>query len=167
MKPKKLSQLPDNTMIFIDANIFLSEILEEKNVIDECIKFLDRTRNREITPCVSIIVLNEVFHRTLIADCIKTYNISSKNVLNFLKTNPNKLKTLKKAWKATSEIKGYVEVLTLSNKTFDNALKTSKKYGLLSNDAMHVEVMKAHEIKNIATNDSNFERVKGIKLWKP
>lgn len=146
---------------------FLSEILEEKTVIDECTKFLDRARDEKVTTCVSIIVLNEVFHRTLIADCIKTYNILPKNVLNLLKTNPKKLKPLKKAWKAISEIEAYVEVLSISNKTFDDALKTSKKYGLLSNDAMHIEVMKTHGIKDIATNDSDFERVKRIEVWKP
>ena len=37
----------------------------------------------------------------------------------------------------------------------------------MSNDAIHVATMKRYGITNIATNDPDFERVGGIKVWKP
>lgn len=43
----------------------------------------------------------------------------------------------------------------------------AKKYFLLSNDATHVATMKVHGIRDIATNDQDFERAEGIKVWKP
>ena len=43
----------------------------------------------------------------------------------------------------------------------------AKEYLLLSNDATHVATMKTHEISDIATNDPDFERAEGIKVWKP
>ncbi len=41
------------------------------------------------------------------------------------------------------------------------------EYLLLPNDALHVATMKRYGIKNIATNDPDFERVKWLKVWKP
>jgi len=43
----------------------------------------------------------------------------------------------------------------------------AKKYLLMSNDATHVATMKTHGIRDIATNDPDFERAEGIKVWKP
>ena len=45
--------------------------------------------------------------------------------------------------------------------------EVNKKYGLLSNDAIHVATMKRQGITNIATNDPDFERVEWINIWKP
>jgi predicted nucleic acid-binding protein len=39
--------------------------------------------------------------------------------------------------------------------------------GLLTNDSTSVSIMKRFGIPNIATNDSDFERVAGIEVWKP
>lgn len=46
-------------------------------------------------------------------------------------------------------------------------IETSKKFNLLATDAMIVEIMKRNGIPNIATNDSDFERVNFLKVWKP
>jgi hypothetical protein len=164
---RKLSRVPENTRIFIDANIFLSEILEEKDTVDECSKFLDKVRNRKVKGFVSFMILNEVFHRTLVAECIHTYKVPPRQVLSFLKKNPEKVKRLKKAWKSVRLVKSFVETLEVSNEIFEKSLKCSKRYGLLSNDSIHVETMKAHGIRDIATNDEDFRRVKGIRVWMP
>lgn len=37
----------------------------------------------------------------------------------------------------------------------------------MATDAMIVEIMKRNNLKDIATNDSDFERVDWIKVWKP
>ncbi len=36
-----------------------------------------------------------------------------------------------------------------------------------SNDALHLAIMKKENITDIATYDSDFEKVKGIRRWKP
>jgi len=37
----------------------------------------------------------------------------------------------------------------------------------LTNDAFHVATMKQRELKHIATNDPDFERVAWLTVWKP
>ncbi len=79
--------------VFVDANIFLAEILEEDSA-DECMDFLQRIAFGRLNGSTSLIVLNEVFHRTLIADAIATYKIKGELAVNYLKRKPDKLKKL-------------------------------------------------------------------------
>jgi predicted nucleic acid-binding protein len=43
----------------------------------------------------------------------------------------------------------------------------SKKYNLLFSDAIHAASCNLFNVKNIATNDSDFERVDFLKIWRP
>lgn len=41
------------------------------------------------------------------------------------------------------------------------------RYGLLISDATHLAVIKSEGIPNIATNDSDFQLVDDINIYKP
>ncbi|MCK4735298.1 MAG: type II toxin-antitoxin system VapC family toxin [Methanophagales archaeon] len=41
------------------------------------------------------------------------------------------------------------------------------KYRLLFKDALHLSAMKRLNVKNIASRDSDFERVNDIMIWIP
>ncbi|HEC86384.1 MAG TPA: PIN domain-containing protein [Thermoplasmatales archaeon] len=60
-----------------------------------------------------------------------------------------------------------VIILEGRSSLFPDFVEISRTYNLMATDAMHVSVMKKHGITNIATNDSDFERVDWIKVWKP
>jgi predicted nucleic acid-binding protein len=47
------------------------------------------------------------------------------------------------------------------------AYQFMQDYRLLSNDALHLAVMKQNEILDIVTNDKDFELITNIKVWKP
>lgn len=152
--------------VFVDANIFLSEILEE-DAADECMNFLQRIASGKLNGSTSLIVLNEVFHRTLIADAIATYNIKGELTVNYLKRNPDKLKKLTNAHTAIKNIFliPNLAIIAPDINSFIEAMTISGKYGLLSSDAWHVSLMLANNIQNIATLDPDFRRVDEIKVW--
>jgi len=154
--------------VFVDASIFLAEILEE-DTADECADFLQRISSAELAGSTSTIVLNEVFHRTLIADAIATYGIKGELAVNYLKRNPDKIKKLTNAHTAIENICiiPNLDVIDPSIDSFQDALKISRKYGLLSSDAWHVSLMLADNIENMATLDPDFQRVDKIKIWMP
>jgi len=154
--------------VFVDANIFLAEILDE-DTADVCANFLQRISSGELAGSTSLIVLNEVFHRTLIADAIANYNIKGELAVNYLKRKPEKLKKLTNAHTAIENILliPNLEVIGSDTNSFKNALKISMKYGLLSSDAWHVSLMLSNNIDNIATSDPDFRRVDKINVWKP
>ncbi|MCD4799374.1 MAG: type II toxin-antitoxin system VapC family toxin [Methanosarcinales archaeon] len=41
------------------------------------------------------------------------------------------------------------------------------KYQLLPRDASHLGIMQKNLINNIATNDSDFEHIDNINVWRP
>ena len=49
----------------------------------------------------------------------------------------------------------------------DLSVQISERYRLLISDAVHIAIMKKRGIVDLASNDSDFERVAGINLWKP
>ncbi|MBA7530502.1 hypothetical protein ES705_22710 [subsurface metagenome] len=117
----------------------------------------------------SVLVCNEVFHRTMIAEVVEKYEIEPKSVVSHLKKNWSIITELRKPWVVMLNIRqiATLELLEVNEADFEVALSYSKKYGLLSNDAFHVATMKRHGITNIATNDPDFERVERIRVWKP
>ena len=42
-----------------------------------------------------------------------------------------------------------------------------RRFGLLSNDSLTLQIMEDMEIMNLASNDADFEMVNFIKLYKP
>jgi len=58
-------------------------------------------------------------------------------------------------------------VVGIDRSIFDLALKISKKYGLLSNDALHLAIMKQEGVSTIASNDRDFSSVEWIQIWRP
>ncbi|MCK4734821.1 MAG: PIN domain-containing protein [Methanophagales archaeon] len=73
------------------------------------------------------------------------------------------------------EFEGFISPIIVSETLFnfisesevEECYKAIKDYALLTNDAFHVATMKRYGITNIATNDPDFERVNGTKVWKP
>ncbi len=58
-------------------------------------------------------------------------------------------------------------VLGIDGIIFNMALIFSKKYGLLSNDALHLAIMKQEGVGTIASNDRDFSSVEWLKIWRP
>ncbi|MFH1625482.1 MAG: hypothetical protein ABID54_10070 [Pseudomonadota bacterium] len=42
-----------------------------------------------------------------------------------------------------------------------------RRYGFLSNDALYLQIMEDLEINNLASNDSDFEKIPSIRLYRP
>ncbi len=63
--------------------------------------------------------------------------------------------------------KGHLKVLSLDYSISRIALKCAREYRLLPRDALHIACCKAFGIKEMATNDADFERVGFLNLWKP
>lgn len=64
------------------------------------------------------------------------------------------------------EYKG-LKILEIGEAISRTSVVLSHKYQLLPNNAMHVATCQFYNIKNVATNDSDFERVDFLNLWKP
>ena len=164
-----LDEIETGTTIFIDANIFLYEILDHWKYAEPCNSFLEHINMGKYHALMSVLICNEVFHRVVIAEVVEKYDIEPKSAVNYLKKNWGIVKELNKAWDAILNINAIenLEIVEIDREIFGVALKYSKKYGLLSNDAIHLATMKRHGLTNVATNDGDFERVEWLNIWKP
>jgi predicted nucleic acid-binding protein len=155
--------------IFLDANIFLHIILENPSHADSCTALLEHIESGQYRGISSIIVLSEVFHRTFISDVVASCRIEPASAPAYIKRHMDLLQKLPRAYESISTIKQMhnIRISDISSNTLDQALAISKKYSLLLNDALHIAVMREHEINCIATYDRDFERVPGIMITKP
>ena len=164
-----LDEIDTGTTIFIDANIFLYEILDHWKYAEPCNSFLEHVNMGKYHAVMSVLVCNEVFHRVMIAEVVERYGIEPKSAVNYLKKNWEVVRELNKAYDAMLNIDAIenLEIVEIDREVYDIALEYSKKYGLLSNDAVHLATIKKHGITNIATNDRDFERIEWLNIWKP
>ena len=162
----KLRELPANEEIFIDANIFLYSAFKHPVFGNKCKNFLISIEKEEIKGYTSDFVLNEIFHKLMIAEVVKKFGIAAKQVVRFVKKKPEVIAELETVWTGMEIIKGF-NISILNGSLFPDFIEISKKYWLMATDAFHVATMKRYGITNIATNDPDFERVNGTKVWKP
>jgi predicted nucleic acid-binding protein len=57
--------------------------------------------------------------------------------------------------------------LPITRQTVLASNQLARQEGLLSNDALSVAIMQEHGITSLASNDSDFDRVPGIKRYGP
>lgn len=160
-----LENVPSGSKIFIDSNIFIYHFL---NLSDSCTAFLVKAEKREISACTSTVVLAEVLHRLTIAEAAEEFGIRPWQVVKFLKKNPEALKSLEKSEDAVAEIPRFnIGILPLGRDGIFESRALREAYCLLTNDSLNLCIMKCNGIQDIATNDSDFEKVDWITVWKP
>ena len=155
--------------VFVDANIFLYPALDDPRYGESANRFLKRISNGDVIGFTSVLVLNEVLHKLMISEVAKKCKISPSESLRHMKSNPAIISQLEKCWddiKWIKEIRN-LTILDITTEISALGLKYSKDFKLLSSDGVHVATMETHGLTNLASNDSDFERVDWIKLYKP
>lgn len=154
---------------FIDANIFLYTALDDPRYRESTIRFLKRINKGDIIGFTSVLVLNEVLHKLMISEVTKNYKFTFPEALGYIKSNPDVISKLEKTWEDINLIKAIrnLTILDITTEIFALGLKDSKDFKLLSSDGIHIATMQTHRLTNLASNDSDFERVNWIKLYKP
>lgn len=158
-----------NVNAFIDTNIFLYTIKSNNKFSRYCGDYISRVKYGELLGFVSPLVISELFYKLIMIEISETKKLDTSKSKIFLKENPGIISKLKKSSKVIEELYMYegIKILQLGEEISKLSLELSKEYGLLPNDAIHAATCKYYDIKNIATNDSDFERVDFLKVWKP
>jgi predicted nucleic acid-binding protein len=117
----------------------------------------------------NIFLYNEVLHKLMLTEAVRTYGLSSeRDALQLIKEKPELISNMSLVWKNYSELKKYpITIFSIDEEALNTAVLLSRKHGLLISDAVHAAIMKLNTITNIATNDSDFGRIEGITAWKP
>lgn len=161
----KLSDIPTGSLVFIDANVPLAVIFGERNapVAED---FLSRIESEEIVGVTSVVVINEIFHRSLVAETCRLLGVSPPIALRKLKKEPEIFLSLHESWEVVNDfLKLPLTIYQLDIDTMRSALHYSKIFHLLSNDATHIALMAKNGIQAMASFDHDLERVDFIKVY--
>lgn len=163
-----LRDIPAGSRVFVDATIFFDHITKDRVFGKACMAFLQRIENGEIQGFTSVIVLNELLHKLVIGEVRQKHRLSRAAVIRFIDKNPSVLKGLKAYW-LVADIAAIsnLQVLDVLAADFAQAATLMEQHHLLSNDALHIAVMRRNGLDMLASNDSDFQRVLWLKLYQP
>ncbi|MCZ7356613.1 MAG: PIN domain-containing protein [Candidatus Methanoperedens sp.] len=152
--------------IFVDTNIFFYALAKMHRYKHTCEVLLSKINNGEVIGFTSSTVINELFHTILIGEVKQKYG--DIEVIRFIKEHPEAISECTVAYNALDDIfDSSIVILPLTLEVLYHAKTLSKKHNLLFSDAIHVASCEVYGLKNIATNDKDFDRVDFLKSWKP
>lgn len=164
-----LSNVEDGTKIFIDANIFVYHFTANSRFNPSCTSFLESIEKGNIQGFTTVSVIQEGVHRIMIEEAaLLLPDVKAKDIVKYLKTHHDVVKSLAINREVPSKIVRFnVEIIPADIRIIEKSQLIKIQYGFLSNDALTLQVMKDFNISHLASNDSDFERVDFITLYKP
>lgn len=164
-----LSDLETGTSIFVDANIFIYHFSKRSKFNPASTNFLEHIEKRDIIGVTSTSVVQEATHRMMIMEAAAILvDIKAKDYVKYLKAQPDIVKKLVNHQIIPEKIASFnLEIISADVNTIVRSQQMKRRYGFLSNDALSLQIMEDLKINNLASNDSDFERVNFIKLYKP
>jgi len=164
-----LTDLESGSSVFIDANIFIYHFSKESRFNPASSNFLERVESGEVYGITSIPVIQEVTHRMMVIEAAAILpETKPKDIVRHLKKHPETVQKLVTHQTIPSKIKSFnLQIISPGIETLVRSQLVKRKYGFLSNDALSVQILEDLSINNFATNDSDFEKVDFIKVYKP
>ncbi|GFP25115.1 uncharacterized protein HKBW3S25_00565, partial [Candidatus Hakubella thermalkaliphila] len=130
--------------------------------------FLKRCEAGELRGVTTVNVILEVLHRLLMIEAVTKGLVSQGNVARKLKEKPDVVGQLKDYYTNTDKIgKMGVEIESLTYDVVQAGQEIREKYGLLVNDSLIAAFVMTRGLKNLATNDGDFKRVRGLSVFMP
>jgi predicted nucleic acid-binding protein len=162
------ADLQKGDLVFLDANTLVYHFQPHSTLGQVCTDLLERIEHQELVGSTSTYILTEVAHRLMVLEACTLNGWSLAGTTGRLQKYPDKVRPLTRFRQALQEIPRYrIQVLTIPASLIDSAAHISQQTGLLSNDALTVSVMQGNGLTNLASHDSDFDRVPGITRYAP
>jgi len=159
-----LRALPDDSAVFIDANIFIYGL---SGWSAQCRELLGRCLREEVTGITLFETVNEVTHRLMVAEALAKGLIAGGGA-RALRHNLRVIPTLTDYWRNTERLLALNLVLMPADEAIVRGAQAERDAAaLLTNDSMIVSCMREYSLSFLASNDADFDRVPGITVYKP
>ena len=163
-----LQNIPAGTHCLIDANIFYYHLVETPLLSAACSDFLERVEREEIVGHTAAVAVAEAIHKVMLAELVARYALPRQGLVHRLQRDRELIAGLTEHLKVPVLIKQLnIEVEAVTLPLLEQAATISTKHRLLTNDSLMVAVLEKLEIKNLVTNDDDFDSASGVVTWKP
>ena len=154
--------------VFLDASVFIHHFEPNALYGPPSTQFLERVENQEIVGVTTTHVLSEVAHRLMTIEAMQAFGWPRAGIAVRLRNHPAQVQTLRRFRQAIQEVTLFgVRILSIDPSWLDLAAEASQQTGLLHNDALIIAAMRIHGLANLASADSDFDRVPGITRYGP
>ncbi len=160
--------LPAASSVFLDANTLVYALTNHAKYGPPCIALLDRIARNELAGFTSTHMLSEAAHRLMTLEAIALQSWPQAGIALRMRNHPAVVQCLTSFRPSIESIPTQgVQLLIVDPAHVLQALAISQQTGLLHNDALIVVVMQHYGLTNIASVDSDFDRVPGITRYAP
>lgn len=161
---KPLTQVPPDSNIFIDANIFVYAL---SGTSAQSKHFLERCSREEVTGITLFEIVNEATHRFMLAEA-KSKGLIRVESARELRSKFRVIPSLIDYWTETQRILALNLLFLATEETIVRSANVERSTScLLTNDSMIVSCMRHYGVSCIATSDNDFKRVEGVEVYRP
>lgn len=155
----KLDEVTHGT-VYVDTNVLYMYLRTDPTHLPTIRAFLDRVVRGEIEVFVSVLVLDELFYRLLLA---RVKDATGRNPLDVLREDLADSiaahgQAVEKAIRGLVELP-HLNVVGVDAVDFDRMLDNIRAFSLLPRDALHVAAMQRLGLIAMASDDTDFDRV--------
>lgn len=165
-----LAGLPNGTRVFVDTNIFYLHFLGKSAA---CTALIQRIQTGDVPAYVNSRVMLDLLHKMMLVEALQRGFIGK---LRAEKLKEWLARNRALAGQLTDYQTQFDSILSLGIgllRTTKQLLKDTKAersaHALMAGDSLHLGSMNRHKpvIANLATNDSDFDHVPAVTIWKP
>lgn len=162
------ADIPDGASVFLDANTYVYHFAPHPVYKTPCTDLLDRIERGRVRGFTSTHVVTEISHRLMTLEAVDAFHWPIAGIAVRLRKHPADVQKLVNYRQAVHNIlNSKVQVLEILRQLTASATDLSRQWGVLSNDALIVALMQGHGIVNLASNDSDFDRIAGLMRYSP
>ncbi len=160
-----LDDIPAGQRVFLDATVFIYHFVRASS---QCRRLLERCERSELFGVTSVVTLAETAHRLMMIEAVADGHLAAGGVARKLRERPDIVSQLRRYNEAVESIAAWgVEVRALELGCCLRAAEVRATEGLLTNDSLIVSTMRDEGIDSIATADADFQRVGGLRVFRP
>ena len=163
-----LDQVPAAAHVFVDSNILVYHFQPHPGFGPVCHRLIERIERQDIEGYTSTNLVGELAHRLMVIEAGALPGWATSKVLNRLKQQPAVVKQLTLFQAAVeSVLQSRIRVLPVPPVLVSMAATLSRQHGLLTNDAVILALIQAHQLTHLVSHDSHFDVVPGIIRYSP
>jgi predicted nucleic acid-binding protein len=160
-------RIPDiltGTEVLFDANVLVYALTAKSA---DCVRLLRRCAAGDVSGFVTIDVLGDVCHRLMVSEAFGRGLIGRANAGN-LQGKAAAIRQLSDYWDRIGDVRAAnVAVLPCDEFRFLRAHPLRLAHGLMTNDSVLLAAAQVFGIEALATNDSDFDAVPWLDVYKP